>query len=230
MEQKVDWKKYIIVFIITCAIFGGAMVLSGYFNNRKLDQVKSIQDKISIDILSSETQFALLEDLSCKDVNRSILSQELNDLATKIEYSEKNIGTDNSEVMSLKRYYSLLEIKDYLLMNKISERCGKKSVFVLYFYTTSENCTECVKQGYVLTALREKYPDLRVYSFDYGLDLSAIKAMISIYKIEDTKLPALVINRNLVTGFKSVEDIEAAFPALKTIAEPEKDSVKSSKN
>ncbi len=67
----------------------------------------------------------------------------------------------------------------------------------------------------MLTALREKYPNLRVYSFDYSLDLSAVTALKSIYKISDTKLPALVMNGELLTGFKSVEDIEKLFPELK---------------
>lgn len=72
-----------------------------------------------------------------------------------------------------------------------------KSVFVLYFYKT-DDCTDCEKQGYALTALREKYPGLRVYSFDYGLNLSAIETLIRIYKIKDTELPALVQEGSLI--------------------------------
>lgn len=212
--EKIDWKKYIIVFFITLFLFLTAVYLSNHFTNKRIDQLKSIQNKISIDILSSETQYALLEDLSCKDINNSMLSQELNSLGEKINSEEQNGSTD-ADFMSLKRYYSLLEIKDYLLMKKVSERCGRKSFFVLYIYTNKDNCSECVKEGYVLTALREKYPNLRVYSFDYSLDLSAVTALKSVYGIEDTKLPALVMNGELLTGFKSVDDIEKLFPELK---------------
>ncbi len=215
--EKIDWKKYIIVFFITLLLFLTAVYLSNYFSNKRIDQLKAIQNKISIDILSSETQYALLEDLSCADINNSMLSQELNSLGEKIDSEEKNGNADDSDLLSLKRYYSLLEIKDYLLMKKVSERCGQKSFFVLYIYTNKDNCSECVKEGYVLTALREKYPNLRVYSFDYSLDLSAVTALKSVYKIEDTKLPALVINGELLTGFKSVDDIEKLFPELKKI-------------
>lgn len=212
--DQIDTKKYIIVFLITVGLFLGAISLSGYLNNRKLAEVQGIQDKISIDILSSETQFSLLSELSCQDVSRSNLSSELNSLAEKIAYSENNIGNTNDDVIELKKFYSLLEIKDFLLMKKINERCNTKTYSILYFYTTEVNCSECTKQGYVLTALREKYPDLRVYSFDYNLDLSALRAMISIYKVEDTKLPALVVNDKLTTGFQSIEDIEKLIPDL----------------
>jgi len=212
--MKNDWKKYVIVFFITAALFAIAGGLSNFFSNKKIDNIRNIQNKLSTDILSSETQFLLLSDLSCEqDNNSGNLSGELNDLADKLNYSENNLQ-GNQQVVELKRYYSLLEIKDYLLTKSINKKCGEKFIPILYFYTTANNCTECVKQGYVLTELRNKYPNLRVYSFDYSLDLSALKALIRIYKIEDTKLPALVINGKKVTGFKSVEELEKVEPKI----------------
>ena len=212
------------MFFITVTLFCSALYISDKLNNRRLDQLNADAAQISLDILSSETQFSLLEELSCKDVSTTVLSSELNSLADKITYSEDNIGNTNTDVISLKKSYSLLEIKDYLLMKKITERCGEKSIFILYFYN-NDNCTECTKQGYVLTSLREKYPNLRVYSFDYNLDLGAIKSMISIYKVTD-KLPALVINGKVYSGFQSVEDIEKTFPQLQTIKKKEVTPVK----
>ncbi len=214
-QQRTNWIKIILVLMITLVLFGVAFGSSYYFNNKKIDQLHTIEDKISVDLMSSETQFSLLQELSCADVSTTALSSELNSLADKINYSENNIGNDNTDVISLKQYYSLFEIKDYLLMKEITARCGQKSIFILYFYS-NDNCADCTKQGYVLTSLREQYPNLRVYSFDYNLDLSAIKAMISIYKVPD-KLPALVINGKVYSGFQSVEDIEKTFPQLQTI-------------
>lgn len=214
MQEQFDWKKYFIVFIITLFLFASAGYLSSYFNNRKLDQLKTIQDKISTDILSSETEFSLLQDLACTDTQNSILSDELESLGNKITFSEENIGKTDDQVVELRKFYTLLEIKDYLLQKKISDRCSTTNVSILYFYTTRDNCSECTKQGYVLTALRDKYPGLRVYSFDFNLDLSALKALLAIYKIEDTKLPAIIIGDKKYTGFQSIEDIEKNVPDL----------------
>jgi hypothetical protein len=210
-----DWKKYVIVLFITSTIFITGLWFSNYLNNKKIDQLKTIESSISLDLMSSETQFSLLSELSCKDVSTTVLSSELNSLADKISYSENNIGVDNTDVISLKKYYSLLEIKDYLLMKQITERCGQKSIFILYFYK-NDNCNDCTKQGYVLTSLRETYPNLRVYSFDYNLDISAIRAMKSIYKVPDN-LPAIVINGKVYSGLKTVEEIEKTFPELESI-------------
>jgi len=203
----IDWKKYLIVFLITSGLFLTASYLSNYLGDKKIEQLKSIQDKISIDILSSETQFSLLSELSCKNISDSVYSPELGELGNKLEWSQNNLGATD-EVTYLRKYYSLLQIKDYLLAKKISERCGMKSAFILYFYTTAEHCSECEKESLVLTSLREKYPDLRVYSFDYSTDLSAVRAMLQIYKIKDTELPALVLDDTLLTGFHDILDLE----------------------
>ena len=204
----IDWKKYLIVFLITAGLFVTAIYLSNFFNNKKINQLKIIQDKITIDILSSETQFSLLSELSCKNISDSVFSGELGELGNKLEWSQKNLG-NTDEVSYLKKYYSLLQIKDYLLAKKISARCGVKSAFILYFYTTVANCSECEKESLVLSTLRAEYPELRVYSFDYSTDLSAVASMLQIYKIKDTELPALVIDDEVLTGFHSLEDLEA---------------------
>lgn len=213
MSTQNDWKKYVIVFFITATLFASAFYFTNYFYKNKIDQLKSIQDNISIDILSLETQFSLLQELSCKDINNSILSQEINNIAAKMTYSEKNFDTDNTDIKYLKKYYSLLQIKDYLLMKKISERCGTKHSFILYLYSTDPTCTDCVKQEYVLSSLRQKYQELRIYSFDYNLDLSAIKTLISIYKIP-SNLPIMVVNDKTYNGFQSIEDVEKLIPDL----------------
>ena len=213
-EHDTGWSKYLVVFLITIGIFVTVFYISNVLTNRKLAELNTIQINISVDLLSAETQYSLLGELDCSQVTSTVLSDQLNDLSKKIEYLENSSGK-SEELTQLEKQYSLLEIKDYLLMKEITNRCGQKSVFILYFYTTSDNCSECVKQGYVLTDLRQKYPALRVYSFDYGLNLSAVETLIKIYGIKDTVLPALVSDRQVYTGFHSVEDIEKLIPKLK---------------
>src|SRR3989338_7467250 len=229
MNDNFDWKKYLIVFFITVGLFATAYYLSEYFGGKKVEELKSIQDKIAIDILSSETQFSLLSELSCKNISDSVFSGQLGELGNKLEWGQENLGA-TEEVSYLRKYYSLLQIKDYLLMKKISDRCKVKSAFILYFYTTAENCSECEREELVLTALREKYPELRVYSFDYSTDLSAVKAMLQIYKIKDTLLPALVVADDVLTGFHSLEELEERIKESFKLQEkvPEKDSEKNS--
>ncbi len=226
---NVDWKKYLIVFLVTTSIFFVANLLSNYFSSKKVEELKSIQDKIAMDILSSETQYSLLSELSCKNVPDSFLSKELGELGSKLEWSEQNLGK-TEEVQSLRNYYALLQIKDYLLMKRVSSRCKIDSAFILYFYTTRENCSECAKQGIVLSHLRAQYPQLRVYSFDYSTALSAVKSMLAIYKIEDTKLPALVVDDDVLTGFQSLEDLEKKLQETFKLEKPQATNLEETKN
>jgi len=207
---NLNWKKYLWTLLITIAIFTTAFILSNYFNDKKINNLKDIADKISTDIMSSETQYDLLAESSCKDISSNILSQELNALAQKLTYSEQNLNNNSSDLLRLKTYYTLLQIKDYLLMKKISVKCGTKPVFILYFY--SGDCSECEQQGYVLTYLREQYPDLRIYSFDYNLDNPALRTLISLYKIKDT-VPAMVINDKVYNGFVDKDKLTGFLPA-----------------
>ncbi len=214
--KKVSSKKYLFSFVITAIIFATAIFISNYLGQKKLDDIRNIQDKISIDILSSETQFSLLEESSCKDIGVGTLSTELGSLENKLAYTESQRGSSAPEVVTLKQYYSLLEIKDYLLMNKISEKCKKTPVSIIYFYSTGEKCPDCEREGYVLTSLRQTYPDLRVYSFDYNINVSAVKTLISVNKVEG-KLPAIVVGDNAYYGFQSIEDLEKTIPELETL-------------
>ena len=212
-----DKRKYIFVLLLTIGIFIVAFSLSNYINNRKIADIKSTEDSISIDILSSETQFEILQQSSCSIVSGSILSDQLSNLATSIETAEAAHGIDSDSVKTLKKYYSLLEIKDYLLIQEIYRQCDARPISILYFYSNNKNCTDCTKEGYVLTALKEQYPDLRVYSFDYDLGLNAVSTLISLYKIGPT-LPAIVVNGQTYTGFQSLDTLQRIIPDLAVAA------------
>ena len=100
-----------------------------------------------------------------------------------------------------------MEIRDYLITKRLAEACKTKPVTVLYFYSNAGDCGDCDKAGYALSYLRNTYPTLRVYSFDYNLELGALKTFIAVTKVKDT-LPAFVINGKHSYGFSSLADLE----------------------
>lgn len=217
-----QYQRYIAAFGITVAIFGTAFYIANKLDQARVADIRSTQEAISIDILSTETQFELLGSLDCSAITSNpSLSDELNSLASRLSVAEQNLGSTNSEVVTLKAQYSLLEIKDYLLMQQISQKCKSfKPVYVLYFYSNAGDCADCERTGEVLTYLRQTYPDLRVYSFDYHLDLSALATLERLRKLDEAKgLPALVVNnRAPVYGFKNLDDMTKLIPELKTLA------------
>jgi hypothetical protein len=212
-------QKYILVFIITGAIFGTAFYLATRIDRARIADIRAAQESVSIDILSSETQYELLRNLDCKTISKNpILSSELNSLASRLSVAENNLGTNNPEVTQLKKQYSLLEIKDYLLMEQVSQKCNFKPVFILYFYSNAGDCADCPRMGDVFTYLRGQYPGLRVYSFDHNLNLSALRTLVSLRGLSG-ELPAYIINdRAQLYGFRNLEEIEKLIPELKTMS------------
>ena len=211
------WGTYIIAFLITALIFATAFYASNYFNNQRIADIRATQDDISTDILSLETQFDLLQEHSCANVaENTILPSEMTSLGNQLSYMESQGSSNQDEITRLKRLYSILEIKDYLLMQQLAAKCNLKPVFILYLYSNKGDCPDCEKQGYALTALSQTYPGLRVYSFDYNLDVGALQTLISIDMVHDT-LPALVINGKAYYGYQSVADIGKILPQLSTL-------------
>ncbi len=217
MKKDLSSKKYFLVFFITVCVFAVVFLLSNFLYSQRINQVKNIEDNISRNILESEIQYSLLADASCdQDVDNSpAMINEINSLSTRLSYMENQRGTDNVEVIALKKYYSLLQVKDYLLLRERAKQCGQKPLTILYFYSNAGDCENCKKLGYVLTSMREDYDQLHVYAFDYNIGLSVIDTLKSIYKL-DNNLPILVINRKPYYGFKAREEIEKLMPELAT--------------
>lgn len=216
--MEVNFRKYFLVFLITLGIFGVIYLASEFLYTQRINQVKSIEDTINRNILESEIQYALLADATCgEEETNPILIDEINALAKRLDYMESQRGTQDLEVISLKKYYSLLQVRDYLFLRERAKQCGENPATIIYFYSNEGNCDDCKKTGFVLTSMREDYSNLHIYAFDYNLGLSVIETLKSIYKLEN-RFPVLVINRKPYYGFKTREEILSLLPELKLTA------------
>jgi len=205
-------RNALISLAITIAIIGTIAYAINYLNTARVAELSGIEEQLSIDTLSLDTQFSLLESAPCDSAATSTtLIGKLSDLGARLVYAENQLGTNNPQVLRLKQQYSLLEIRDYLITRQLAAACGIKPVTVLYFYSNAGDCADCDKAGYALSYLHDTYPTLRVYSFDYNLDLGALKTFIALNKVRQP-LPAFVINGKQYYGFTSLADLEKQFP------------------
>ncbi|HFC11032.1 MAG TPA: hypothetical protein ENJ75_02480 [Candidatus Kaiserbacteria bacterium] len=205
-------RNALIALGLTVLLVGTVVYTVNYFDQQRISELNTMQTRLSTDTLSLETQFALLENAPCKNISENTtLSKELSDLGDRLSFTENRLGSKDPQVIELKKSYALLEIRDYLLTKKLETNCKVKPVVVLYFYSNAGNCEDCDRAGYALSYLRQTYPHLRVYSFDYNIDLGALKTLISVEKVKP-KLPAFIIQGDLHYGFTSLTDLEKAFP------------------
>ena len=208
-----EWKKYLVTFAITAVIFGTTIAISILIDNARLNNIRSLQDNISLSILSSETQFNLLRNANCEDIFNSDLDSQLADIGNRLSFMESTGHSKDADFMSLKQYYYLLQIKNYMLISSAT-KCPLKPITILYFY--KPDCSDCDKQGDVLNYLLKHHPDnVRIYSFDFSVDVPAVKTLADINKVSDD-MPALVIDKVAYQGFHSLEDLISINPKMGT--------------
>src|SRR3989344_1371832 len=205
-------RNALIALFITVVLASTVAYTINYLNRARVTELSAIEEQLSIDTLSLDTQFSLLEAAPCDStISSTTLASELAEFGSRLFYAESQLGSDDAQVIRLKERYSLLEIRDYLITKKLAEACGTRPVTVLYFYSNAGDCSDCDKAGYALSYLRDTYPTLRVYSFDYNLDLGALKTFIAVNKVKST-LPAFAVNGKDYYGFTSLEELVKQFP------------------
>ncbi len=213
LPMSLTARNALIALGVTIALISTVAYTVSYVNHMRVTELSAMEDKLAIDILSLDTQFSLLTAAPCdSSASSTTLINEVSDVGSRLAYAESQLGSDNLQVIRLKDQYSLLEIRDYMITKQLALACRTKPpVTVLYFYSNAGDCADCNKAGYALSYLHDTYPNLRVYSFDYNLDLGALKTFIAVNKITNT-LPAFVINGKQSYGFTSLADLEKLFP------------------
>lgn len=209
-------RNVIISLIITALIIGTVIYSINYLNQQRVVELNNIQNQLTTDTLSVETQYALLENAPCENFTSSStsntsFSQQLSNLGDQLSYAEGHLGTNDPQVVNLKQQYTLLEIRDYLLTKQLAKTCNFTPTTVLYFYSNNNDCQDCDRASYTLSYLHQQVPAMRVYSFDYNLNLAALKTLEQLYKVQ-AKFPAFVINGKVVYGFTDVNTLESSFP------------------
>jgi hypothetical protein len=205
-RQKFDVGKYVAVFAITALIFIVGILIGNYFSSQKMQQIDYIGQDLRMDTIAMELQYELVAEDPCENINSTLLADELYEMASKLDYMENRLGEDDMNVLDLKEYYSLLELRHWLFMKKTQKECNETNALVLFFYNNEELCKSCKEQGFILTWVRRNYHDVYIYSFDYSIDNAAVDTVKRLYEIEGT--PAVVIGKDTYNEFVSKKEIE----------------------
>ena len=199
--RKISWDKYFSVFLITFLIFVIGILLSQTISSKSSKEILNTQKQVKNYILSLNLQSDIASEYICQ-VNVFDLTKEKLNLGQQIEILEKNLGKENEIVKDLKLDYSLLSIRQWLLIRQVKEKCNRNINIILFFYSNKNNPSESESQGYVLDYFYEKDPEnLVIYAFDIDEENPALDTIKSIYNIE--LAPSLVVNEKLSSGFQS---------------------------
>jgi hypothetical protein len=207
-KHDISALQYLLVFCCTLIIFLFGVLLGNYFTEKKLESISGIEENLRIQTAGAELQYLLLAQEPCRYINSTPLTDELYSISERLDFMESQRGENDADVLRLKNTYSLLEIRHWLFTLQTNKECATNNIPVLYFYSNSGDCPSCEEQGYALTHLRRKYPDLRVYSFDTISDNPALDTIKQIHRVD--RVPLLILpDRTL--NFTEIDELERIF-------------------
>ena len=207
MVRALSNKRYVIAFVLTLLIFTLGFLLGSVATESKFTELKDLQQDLRTQLASYDMQSLLLSQNTCKFNDVDTLIKELGTLADRLTAMENQLGKDNKDVIKLKEYYSLLEIRHWLFLKKLNQDCGTDYKLALFFYSSDEKtCPSCESQGYILSYFRARDEKLRIYSFDITIDNPALESLKVLYSIQT--VPSIVLDDHLYSEYLTKEQLE----------------------
>ncbi len=186
--MKQGKSKAVAALAITILIFLSGFILGNLSLSSKIGAVQDLQNEIYTESIGFEVLFDLAENNLCDEQNIAEINYQLTDFGERLAYLEKQ----DADITSLKNQYNSLEIKHFLLINKINKQCRDKYDTILYFYGPASECKACLLQGLELSTIKSQNPEIMIYSFDYNSNFAPVKTLVNQYNVQT--IPTLVIN------------------------------------
>jgi len=221
--------KYLIVLIITSAVFFSGLALGEYLATKDVNRILILQEDLQNSVVALNLQSELLETDICK-INVFDITEEKFELGRQLAILESQLGYDDPAVLRLKNKYSLYSIQQYVLIEKQkssrpnpsdSERpssrsepgCADAVEPILFFYDNVDALTSSRTQGYVLDYVyRENREDVAVFAFSVNVHNAAQDTLMEKYGIDATGgVPAIVVNGETFEGVTSSKKILSAL-------------------
>ncbi len=196
-----NWTKVLLTFLIATFLFFFGFFI-GYLTQALLkSSTISIQDTAKTEILNLETLSMLESQYPCESYVVDTLTDRLDYVGGLISTLEERQGKTNTDVLELKKLYSILEVRHMLLVNDKNKQCNANYSIFLYFYSNDPTCkTPTDETAFVFTYLRRKFDTVRVYSFDKQLNSDLVKALLSHYQI-DNSCSSVVFDGKTYNGY-----------------------------
>lgn len=204
--MKVNKVKYVAVFSLATLIFISGLIVGQIIAEIRLKDFIAASADLKTSLLAMDTHEKIAEEYLC-DVDIFQLTEEKAELGRHLAFLEEKYGRKDRRVLALKKEYSLLSIRQWLLMRKYKEQCYEDLTIILFFYSNERNVSDSELQGSILDYIYHSHPEkVVIYAFDYDLDLEAINTLEEIYGIK--QVPSIVVNQKVYAGLTKSETIE----------------------
>src|SRR3989344_6167101 len=196
-KRNIDWLRILLALLIASFMFTFG-ILGGFFARGVLEgSVIRIQETTKNELLNVETISLLDEHYPCNLQILDTTTKKLNYLGDLITVLEEKKGKNNADVLELKKLYSILETRHMLLLMNREKACNQQYNIFIFFYSNDKDCKNDVDNlAFILTYLRNKHDDVRVYSFDLNLNSDLINVLEEEYSMGGCS--GLVLNKKKI--------------------------------
>jgi hypothetical protein len=144
------------------------------------------------------------------------LGEKIDLLGNKIILLENQIGKNDPTILELKKPYTLLMIRHYMLSETVNNKCGTNKTLLIFIYSNNpEYIADSEKQGYVIDYVKKKFSStnpINVYSIVSDIGLEMTQTLLQFYNVE--KIPSLIINEKLYSGFQDKDTLEGILKGV----------------
>ena len=211
MEKRTA-RRLLSAFAIATLVFLLGIFIGETMTNAKVNQIINIAEEIRLEILDLELQQSLSEYEPCGTTYLYSLGSKLDDIGARLAYLEEELGKQDEKVIALKKPYTLLQVRHYLLIKQRTQECNENYIVILFFYSNKrEYIQDSEKQGYVLKYFSDKYgyQKTKAYAIDVDLDLGVVEMLKEKYDVEE--YPTTVVNEIVFEGFTPQEEFKRFF-------------------
>ncbi|MFH1473272.1 MAG: hypothetical protein ABIE55_00065 [Candidatus Aenigmatarchaeota archaeon] len=210
VKGKISWNVYIMAAALTFIIFFGGLGVGLLFSNEKYQIIRQEFEEFQIQQRDIEFELLLLSSMGtefCGTLEYEIgkTSYLASDLGEKVSRYGSDVVRDPDFIL-LKKNYMITLAQFWSYWEIFKKNCNSSVNTVLYLYSL-EDCSDCQVQGYILSVLKENYPnDIMIFSLDKDVELYSINLLNNIYNVTTT--PTLIINNEKYEGLKDINQLE----------------------
>lgn len=214
MVRNISKRNLAISGILTLCVFIIGILVGVTVSEKRLAYGESQIREQRVELDSMQMQYTMIDQAnienSCAALSVAIDEnvKKLLETGSKIEQYSTDINFDEQEYSTLKREYTISEIRYWLFAQKAKEACMKDVASIIYFYSDDEACSDCSTQSRVLTYLKGQLNDrLLIFSIDASFQAEPLVGILrNSYNI--TQFPSLLVNDRLYSGFVSEEKLK----------------------
>lgn len=211
VTEKINWKIYVTAGIVTLVVFSLGIGLGYLISNQKYDIIKYDFDSIQLQQKDIEIELLLINSIgnkSCDTLSYEIekTASQSTELGQTVMFYDNEI-IKNPDFPSLKKNYIISLIQLWSYWELFKSNCNSSVNTILYFYSI-KNCDNCQAQGFVLSYLKETYPDkIMIFALDKDEDLYSLDLLKNVYNV--TTAPTLIINNKKYEGLKDINELKS---------------------